>query len=151
MLGRKDYTPEELDHATTAVDQPVAAYRKLVQAIDTSDPEVAAALADFEPLFFNNLTLVLDRYFVHRVRMVTGKDGNPINEVELLAESLMNNDGVLRGNNVIKLVPDQSVLKLDIGDRIRLSAAQFEGLAKAFLSEIRSKFVEVSPVAPRRR
>jgi hypothetical protein len=24
--------------------------------------------------------LVLDRYFVHRLRMITGKDGNPINE-----------------------------------------------------------------------
>jgi hypothetical protein len=35
----------------------------------------------------------------------------------------MNNDGVLRGNNVIKLTSEQSVLKLNIGDRIRLSAA----------------------------
>lgn len=43
--------------------------------------------------------------------MVTGKDGNPLNEVELLADSLMNNEGILRGNNVIKLIPDQSVLK----------------------------------------
>jgi hypothetical protein len=31
------------------------------------------------------------------------------------------------------------VVKLDIGDRIRLSAAQFERLAKAFLGEIRPK------------
>jgi hypothetical protein len=72
------------------------------------------------------VTLVLDRYFVHTLRTVTGKDGNPLNEVELMADSLMNNDGVLRGNNVIKLIPEQSVLKLNIGDRIRLSAAQFE-------------------------
>jgi hypothetical protein len=141
MLGRKNYTPEELDHAETAVDRQVAAYKDLVKAIDTSDPEVAAALEEFEPLLFNNLTLVLDRYFVHRVRMVTGKDGNPLNEVELVAESLMNHDGVLRGNNVIKLVPEESVLKLNLGDRIRLSAAQFERLSKAFLGEIRSKFV----------
>jgi hypothetical protein len=47
----------------------------------------------------NNMTLVLDRYFVHRLRVVTGKDGNPLNEVELLSDSIMNNDGVLRGNN----------------------------------------------------
>jgi hypothetical protein len=141
MLGRKTYTPEELDNATTAIDRQLAAYKKLVKVIDTSDPKVAAALADFEPLVFNNLTLALDRPFVHRLRVVTGKDGNPLNEVELLVESLINNDGVLRGNNVIKLVPDQSVLKLGIGEPIRLSAAEFERLSKAFLADIRTKFV----------
>ncbi len=143
MLGRKDYTKEELDRARTEVDQQVAAYKKLVKAIDgaTSDSKVTAALEAFEPLFFNNMTMVLDRYFVHRLRMVTGKDGNPLNEVELLTESLMNNDGVLHGNNVIKFVPDESVLGLRVGDRIRLSASQFERLAEAFLAEIDSKFV----------
>src|SRR4051794_21127054 len=142
MLGRKTYTQEELDHATSAIEQQLDAYKKLVAAIDTSDPKVASALEDFEPLFFDNLTLALDRRFVHRVRMVTGKDGNPLNEVELLTDSLMDNDGVLRGNNVIKLIPEESVLKLEIGDPIRLSAEQFERLAGAFLGEIRSKFLQ---------
>ena len=59
---------------------------------------MTSALEAFQPLLFNNMTLILDRYFVHRLRTVTGKDGNPLNEVELLSESLMNNDGVLRGN-----------------------------------------------------
>lgn len=112
-----------------------------MKAIDSPDPEVAAALEAFEPLLFNNMTLVLDRYFVHRLRMVTGKDGNPLNEVELMTESLMNNDGVLRGNNVIKLVPEETVLKLEIGDRIRLTAAQFERLSKAVLAQIQAKFL----------
>lgn len=43
----------------------------------TTDKKVNFALEAFEALFFNNMTLVLDRYFVHRLRMVTGKDGNP--------------------------------------------------------------------------
>jgi hypothetical protein len=142
LLGRKNYSQEEFDHAKSAVDQQLAAYKKLVKAIDgaTPDPSVRSALDSFEPLFFNNMTLVLDRYFVHRVRMVTGKDGNALNEVELVADSLMSNDAVLRGNNVIKLIPDQSVLKLNIGDRIKLSAAQFERLSKAFFAEIQAKF-----------
>jgi hypothetical protein len=40
MLGRKAYTQEELDHEKTAVDQQLAAYKKLVKAIEsaTSDP-----------------------------------------------------------------------------------------------------------------
>jgi hypothetical protein len=142
MLGRKTYTQEELDQAQSAIDQQLAAYKKLVKAIDgaTADPKVRSALDAFEPLFFNNLTLALDRPFVHRVRPVAGKDGNPLNEVELIADSLINNDGVLRGNNVIKLVPEQSVLTIGIGDRIRLSAAQFERLSAAFFSELRSRF-----------
>jgi hypothetical protein len=143
MLGRKEYAQEELDQAETTVKQQLAAYRKLVKALDgaSADPEVQSALDAFEPLLFNNMTLVLDRYFVHRLRGVAGKDGNALNEVELMSDSLMNNGGELRGNNVIKYVPDQSVLKLDIGERIKLRAPQFERLAKAFSAEIESRFV----------
>jgi hypothetical protein len=143
MLGRKDYTPEELDHARTTVARQLTAYRDLAAAIDASKPDatVNAALVAFEPILFNNLILVLDRYFVHRVRNVSGKDGNPLNEVELLTESLMNNDGVLQGNNVIRFVPDASVLKLSPGDRIRLTADQFEGLADAFFTTLEAKFI----------
>ena len=143
MLGRKDYTQEELDQATRTVKQQLAAYKKLVKALNGAgeDPEVAAALEAIEPLLFNNMTLVLDRYFVHRLRMTTGKDGNPINEVELLADSLMNNRGQLRGNTVIKYEPEESVLKLEPGDLIRIDAAQFERLSKAFLAELEAKFV----------
>jgi hypothetical protein len=141
MLGRKDYTQEELDNATMTINDQLEAYRKLSKAVEaTSDPKARSALEAFEPILFNNMTLVLDRYFVHRLRQVSGKDGNPLNEVELLAESLLNNDGVLRGNKVVQFLPEQSVLKLNIGDHIRLSAAQFELLAKAFLAEIEHRF-----------
>jgi hypothetical protein len=141
MLGRKDYTREELDNARTAVNTQIAAYKQLTKVGDSApaDSEVASALEAFEPLFFNNMILVLDRYFVYRLRMVTGKDGNPLNEVELLTDSLMNNGGVLRGNKVVKLVPEESVTKLNIGDRILLSEAQFEQLAAAFFTEIERK------------
>lgn len=142
MLGRKTYTREELDHATSVIAAQLAAYDALAAAVNTaSDPKLSAALEEFEPLFFNNMVLVLDRYFVHRLRVVTGKDSNPLNEVELLADSLMNNGGMLRGNNVIKLVPEQTVGKLKVGDRIALSAAQFEQLSQAFLAEIEAKFL----------
>jgi hypothetical protein len=143
MLGRKDYTPEELEHARSAVEQQLAVYRRLVDAIDAAPPtpELASALEALEPLYFNNMAIVLDRYFVHRIRVVAGKDGNPLNEIELISDSLINHDGMLRGNNVIKLIPDQTVVKLEIDDRIRLSAAQFERLAHAFLEEIDARFV----------
>jgi hypothetical protein len=141
MLGRKDYTRQELDNATVAVNRRVAAYKKLAKAVEASgDAKAQSALADFEPLFGNSMTMVLDRYFVHRLRQVTGKDGNPLNEVELLTESLMNNIGVLRGNKVIKYSPDASVLKLNLGDRIGLDMAAFDRLAKAFLADLNRAF-----------
>lgn len=140
MLGRNAYTQEELDQARSAVGRQVAAYRKLVKATD--DPAAAAALVPFEPLFFNNLTLVLDRYFVHRVRAVSGKDTNPVTEVELLADSLLSNGAVLRANKVIKWIPERSVTKLAEGDPIALTEAQFGRLATAYLAEIQTRFVD---------
>jgi hypothetical protein len=139
MLGRKTYTREELENARTVIDAQLAAWRALAEAADGS-PKTAAALEAIEPLLFNNMALVLDRYFVHRLRSVTGKDGNPLNEVELLSESLMNNDGVLRGNNVVKFVPERSVTGLEPGQRIRLGADEFERLARAFLADLEAKF-----------
>jgi hypothetical protein len=143
MLGRKDYTKEELDNAKATVKRQLAAYRKLAKAIDAAgDEQAKTALEALEPPLFNNMIVVLDRYFVHRLRKITGKDGNPVNEVELLTESLMNNAGILRGNNVIKYVPANSVLQLEIGDRIQLTAAQFDRLSKAFFADLEAKFVK---------
>jgi hypothetical protein len=141
MLGRKNYTQEELDHSKAMVDRQLAAYKTLVTAAGAAtDTKVGSAFEAFEPLFFNNMLLALDRPFVHRIRAVAGKDGNPLNEVELLCESLLN-DGIFRGNNVIKLIPEQSVLKLEIGDPIRLTADEFERLASAFFAELERKFL----------
>src|SRR3954467_14366981 len=148
MLGRKTYTQDELDHARTAIEAQLAAYRALADAIDGTDPKAGEALGALEPVLFNNMTLVLDRYFVHRLRGVTGKDGNPLNEVELLTESLMNNDGVFRGNTVVKFKPDESVTGLEPGERIRINAAEFERLAGAFLADLEAKFLEAGRAQP---
>jgi hypothetical protein len=142
MLGRKDYNPEEVDNAQRAVNEQLAAYKKLAKAVEeSSDPQATSALEALEPLLFNQMALALDRYFVHRLRMTTGKDGNPVNELELVADSLMNNGGVLRGNNVIKFLPEKSVLKLNLGDDIELSARDFQRLSSAFFADLESKFV----------
>ena len=87
------------------------------------------------------MTLALDRYFVHRIRTVTGKNGNPLNEVAMICDSLMNNNAVLRGNNVIKYIPEQSVVKLKIGDQIRLTEDEFGRLSAAFFAELKRKFL----------
>lgn len=143
MLGRKNYTGEEIDHGRSAIDQQLGVYKKLAGTISgrTADVKAEAVLEEFEGLFFNNMALVLDRYFVRRLRTVTGKDGNALNEVELICDSLMNNDGVLQASNVIKYVPDQSVVKLNMGDQISLTAEKFERLSAAFFEELESRFL----------
>jgi hypothetical protein len=143
MLGRKDYTQQEYDHAKNAIDELVAAYDRLVEAVGGTGAgdEVRAALEAFEPLLFNNMTMVLDRYFVHRIRPVAGKDGNPLNEVELITESLIDHDGAFHRNKVIKLVPEQSVLGLEDGQQIAISREDFERLTDAFLAELDSRFL----------
>lgn len=144
MLGRKDYTQEEFDHARSAVEMQLAAYKKFVgvRTSETIDKTAQSALGDFEGLFFNNMTLVLDRHFVHRLRTMAGKDGNPLHEVEMICDSVMNNAGILRGNNVVKYIPDQSVVKLNIGDRICLTAEEFERLSAAFFAESEHRFLQ---------
>ena len=144
MLGRKNYTQEEIDQGKTALDHQLAAYKKLVRAVagTSADQKVKSALESFEALFFNNMTLVLDRYYVHRLPGADyeGKDGNPLNEVRIVCDSLMNNEGILRGDKQIKLTPERSVLKLNIGDSIRLTEAEFGRLSAAFCAVLERRF-----------
>jgi hypothetical protein len=131
MLGRKDYTPEEIAGGKAAVKAQLAAWKKVASAAD----EAA------EATFFNNMVLVLDRWYVHRVRPVVGKDTNPLTEVELLVDSIRDQGGVFTTNKVIKYVPDQSVLGLEAGDTIALTAKDFDELAKAFFAELEARFL----------
>lgn len=47
----------------------------------------------------------------------------------------------MRGDKQIKLVPGRSVLKLDAGDRIKLTGAEFERLSTAFFDELGRRFL----------
>jgi len=123
MLGRKDYTPEELENARATVKTQLADWRG------------SGAKGDLEASYFNAALVALDRRFVHRVRTFTGKDTNPLSEVELITDSLMGS-GSLEVGSVIKYQPEKSVLGLEAGQEIRLSADDYEKLATAFLDEV---------------
>lgn len=73
--------------------------------------------------------------------MVAGKDANPLNELEMIADSPMNNGGVLRGSNVVRWIPEASVTGLRVGDRITLTADDFERLSAAFFTELERRFL----------
>jgi hypothetical protein len=121
----------------------LATFRKLAATVDTSDRKASSALSAFEARYANDLVLVLDRLFVERARSVAGTDCNALNEVALLADSLMHHGGLLHVGSVVEYVPDETVLGLEPGDRIALTLALFERLSTSFLREISSKFVSL--------
>jgi hypothetical protein len=129
MLGVKSYSPEYVEQVRARLDADIAAFDAL-----------GDGAAAFAPTFFNNLVIVLDHHFCHRLRTVEGKDGNPLNEVRVLADSLMENGGTFTPNGAIKLKPETSVLGYDAGDTIAIDEDGFRRLADGFLTEIATKF-----------
>jgi hypothetical protein len=143
MLGRKSYTREEYNHAKKSIEEQLAAYKALVKVVGSkaTDKRTESTLSSFEVTFFNNMVLVLDRPFVHRLRSVTGKDGDALNEVELLCDALILHKGVFEEKSPIEYIPEQSVLKLETGDSVRLTESGFERLASAFFVDLKGKYV----------
>lgn len=136
MLGVRTYSKEYIDQCKAKVASDVGAYRQVASAASSQTD----AVAQFEPAFFNNMVLVLDSLFVHRLRTVEGKDGNALNEVRVICESIQENGGVLKADKSIKLTPEKSVLGLEPGKPIELNADGFEQLAEAYFGEIERKF-----------
>jgi hypothetical protein len=144
MLSVDHYPQTYVDACRARVDTQISAYQDLIAAAKdldrTDETRLGTAIATFEPLFFNNMVLVLDDSFLHRSRNMEGKDGNPLNEVRVLCNSLLNNGGVMAADKQIKLDPATSILKHHAGNEITLSEADFVLLAKAFFAEIESKY-----------
>jgi hypothetical protein len=141
MLARKDYTREEIGEARAMVDADLRAYRRLPNEAKTRG---------FGATFFNRSVLLLDYMFVHRMSGIEGKDGNPLNEVRILCNSLLFNQGRLQikklpgwplsARTALKLPPEKSVLKLKVGDRIKLTEGDFVRLAEAFFATLEEKY-----------
>jgi hypothetical protein len=140
MLCANNYTKEYVDDCRSKIAAQVSAYRALVAA---AKPHAAtkAAIEAFEPHIFNNMVLVLEIHFVHRARGKEGKIGNPLNEVRMLSNSIMSNGGVMCADKTIKYDPAKSVLKLRIGDEVKLNEEGFVLLSAAFFAEIKSKYL----------
>lgn len=142
MVGGTTYTLEEINNARFSFAAQLDAYATLAGEI-TGDTAVAA-LADFEPLFFNNLVLALDRCFVHREHANTGANGHPpheaaLIEVALIVDSLINHNAVLPDAPIEGYRPEDGIVGLEPGDDIRLTAEEFERLSSAFLGELEAR------------
>jgi hypothetical protein len=142
MLGVKKYDRKYIDACRARVHANVSAYEKQVGKTPSGE---------FEARYFNDQVLLLDFMFVHRLSGIEGKDGNPLNEVRILCNSLLLNHGRLQIEKLrdwptsavssLKLPVEKSVLKLRAGDKIELSRADFVRLADAFFAEIEKKYL----------
>lgn len=141
MLGMPKYPKKYIDSCEKKINASIAAFKKAGKSLSK----------DFESTYFNNLILVLDHMFEHRLRKIEGKDGNPLNEVRVICNSLLLNEGKLQIDALphwpnsavsgLKLPVDKSVLKFEKGDAIQLSQSDFVKLADAFFKELKSKFL----------
>jgi hypothetical protein len=87
------------------------------------------------------MVLALDSYFLHRARALEKKDGNLLNEVRILCNSMTNNNNRMCADKTIKFDPAKFVLKYRIGDEIKLKEADFVRLSSAFFAEIERKYL----------
>src|SRR6266540_4514743 len=137
MLGMKSYTQGYIDACRARVDANLRAYRKQVGK---------APVKEFESRFFNDQVLLLDYMFVHRLSGIEGKDGNPLNEVRVLCNSILLNHGKMQVDKLpgwpnsavgsIRLTPENSLLKLKVGDEVKVTEADFLRISKAFFTEM---------------
>jgi hypothetical protein len=144
MLGTREYEQDYIDACRSRVETQVAMFREVAQAArDHGYADVSrleGALESLEYEYFNNMLLVLEGYFVHRLRGVEGQDGNALNEVRVLARSLMENGGTVMADPQIAFDPGRTVLGLAVGDPVVLTLQQYQRISDAFFREIESKF-----------
>ena len=134
MLAANKYPQAYVDECRARIALQMSTYRAL------ADAAPARSLEPFEHQFFNNMVLVLDHLLVHRTRALEKKDGNPLNEVRMICNSLLRNQGELAADTTIKFDPSKSVIGLHVGDGIHMNAADFQRLSDAFFDEIEAKF-----------
>ncbi len=142
MLANSSYPAAYVEACRARLAAQISSYLDMmtIAASTISSRDLVAAVGVFEAALFNNLVLALDHHFVHRLRAVEGTDGNPLNEVRMLANSIMANAGVLQADRTIRYDPARSVTGLAVGDTIRMSMQTFERLRDAFLAEILAKY-----------
>jgi hypothetical protein len=89
---------------------------------------------------WNQLVVALEHWFAERIPKVEGRDGNPLNEVRVIAESVTEHGAVMTVPKGIKLRAEASMLGFEPGEEISLDGDAFERLFDAFLAEVEAKY-----------
>jgi hypothetical protein len=125
------YTPAYITEARAKIDLQLSTYHDFRIAAEMGEDKAAlgAAIDAFEPPFFRNMILAMDRYFADRDPAL---EGDVAKEVRMLVSSILHHH-----HKVSDAAP---VLGLKAGDDIRLNAQQFAKLSEAFFSEMALKY-----------
>jgi uncharacterized protein (UPF0548 family) len=115
------------------------------QYVATCRESVGAAVEELRrvgagSVAWNQLVVALEHWFAQRIPKVEGRDGNPLNEVRVIAESVIEHGAVMTVPRGIKLQPETSVLGFEEGEEISLDGDAFERLFDAFLAEVEAKY-----------
>lgn len=133
MLAVTSYPKDYVDACRRTIAAQLDAYDALANS-------GGAAVAAFEPGYFNLMVLALDHFFLHRLRSGEGKDGNPLNELRMLCDGIKDNGGVLKKNGTIKYDAARSVAGIGVDQAIVLDRARFGRLAGAVFDEVGKRF-----------
>jgi hypothetical protein len=131
MLAVTSYAPAYIAACSRDIDARLAAFDALPDSRQKSA---------FAPGYFGAMVLALDHCFLHRMRGQEGKDGNPLNELRMLCDSLKEHGGVLTANPTIKYAAGKSATGIAVGEVIALDRAQFGRLADAVFETVAAKF-----------
>ena len=131
MPARTAYTSAEIEACRDSCDALLAVWA----ANEVEDTTL-------ESLVFVHAVVVLDAWFAHREPALEGADGNPMNEVRVIADSVVGNAGTLRVPDPIRWAPERTVLRFAPGDEVEMTANRFERLAAAYLAAIENTYPE---------
>jgi hypothetical protein len=128
--ARTAYTADEVEACRDTCDALLAVWA----ANDVQDTTL-------ESIVFLQAVVVLDAWFAERDRGLEGDDGNPMNEVRVISDSVVGNAGTLRVPEPARWAPERTVLRFAVGDELELTANRFERLAAAYLAAIEATYV----------
>jgi hypothetical protein len=136
MPSTRSYTTAYVTEARAQIDLQLSTYHDFRIAAEMGEDKAAlgAAIDAFEPPFFRNLILAMDRYFADRDPAL---EGDAMTEVRTLVSSILHTHHKVSEEGGIP------ILSLKAGDDIRLKAQQFARLSEAFFSELELNYVKV--------
>jgi len=137
MLAQGTYDADYIADCRAQVESDIAAFDSASVENEGDDH----AVDDLEVSYFGALLLALELRFVRREREPGAKVG-ALDEVRLVADSLMTNGGRLLEPDGFTLDPASSVLGLRPGDDIVVRYADFVRLSRAFFAELESRYLD---------